>query len=34
MAVQFKETQRWQLTALACATTIITAILGVMITLT
>lgn len=33
-AKQFKDAQRWQLTALACVTTIITAILGVLITLT
>lgn len=34
MLGQFKEAQRWQLTALAGVTTIITAILGVLITVT
>ena len=34
MADQFRNAQRWQLTALVCVTTIITAVLGTLITVT
>lgn len=34
MADQFRDAQRWQLAALACVTTIVTAVLGVLIAIT